>query len=78
MSKQQGGAYACRKWLFNQWKSAILILNEKNQTSLLSTAIWYSVRDISLSQHIKLFFCATRRSCLYNDSKRYIYQFLWM
>jgi hypothetical protein len=29
MSKQKGGAYARRKRLFNQWKSAILILNEK-------------------------------------------------
>lgn len=45
MSKQKGGAYARRKRLFNQWKSAILILNEKIKRVYcllqLDTRSWY-------------------------------------
>lgn len=57
MSKQRGGAYARRKWLFNQWKSAVLILNEKKIKRVycllqLDTCPWY----FSALLHIKQLF----------------------
>lgn len=71
MSKQKGGAYARRKWLFNQWKSAGLILNEKKSNEFIVCCNLILVRDIPLSplfrKHIKRLFSNLFR-CLYEKS----------